>query len=48
MYDKGYYYGRGDWLRKLVEIKILNMGVVLFVEWVEYFWFVFINCEKIN
>ena len=48
MHDKGYYYGRVDWLRKLAEIKIVNMGVVLLVERAEYFWSAFTNCEKIN
>lgn len=48
MHDKGYYCGRGDWLRKLAEIKIVNMGVVLLVERAEYFWSAFTNCEKIN
>ena len=41
MHDKGYYYGRVDWLRILAEIKIVNMGVVLLVERAEYFWSAF-------
>lgn len=48
MHDKGCCYGRGDWLRKLAEIKTVNMGVVLLIERAEYFWFAFTNCEKIN